>query len=106
MQSYCAPMLSGQTGCQNPTKGTERLLESLDRSLCAQEWAQHQGEQSGISWKGSWWWAVQGEGQGNDGEGSGDGGEDPRDDGEGQEMVGRDKEMMGRSQEMMGRDRR
>ena len=80
-------MLSGQTGCQNPIKGTERLLESLDRSLCAQEWAQHQGEQSGVSWKRSWWWAVHGEGPGDDGQ-------EPGDDGEGQEIVERDQEMM------------
>ena len=64
------------------------------------------GVGSGVSWKGSWCWAVHGEGQGDDGEGSGDDGEEPGDDGEGQEMVERDQEMMGRDQEMMGRDSR
>lgn len=42
-----------QTGCQNIAEGMEGLKSSWT-GLCLQEWAWHQGAQSGTSRKGSW----------------------------------------------------
>lgn len=78
MQGCWASMLSGQTGCR-PTKGTERLWNPRQVSLCT-------GVRLRELERGAGAGQCMGEGQGDDGEGSG-------------EMMGRSQEMMGRSQE-------